>query len=224
MKIIEITKAALSAIVDFVTSKYKLRLLLIILLMCGAITDFIINGQSRRTFIFYDYVNENVIVEDRMFKRSSCRETALRRYIEEALLGPITQDFVPLFPREIFSHRGLRLFFLETERRERIQSSAYFSSFSNFWSKSRETTAFTTAGSWPRLSNFTDSPKLVCSALAISLRAVFSAREKAAAKLRASSSAEEGGTEKEFSAWRTGSVCGRLRGRIFSAQPFGNPG
>ena len=100
MKIIEITKAALSAIVDFVTSKYKLRLLLIILLMCGAITDFIINGQSRRTFIFYDYVNENVIVEDRMFKRSSCRETALRRYIEEALLGPITQDFVPLFPRE----------------------------------------------------------------------------------------------------------------------------
>jgi hypothetical protein len=39
-------------------------------------------------------------VEDRMLKRSSSRELDIGRYVEEALLGPISPDSAPLFPRE----------------------------------------------------------------------------------------------------------------------------
>ena len=35
-----------------------------------------------------------------MLRRSPDRETDIRRYVDEALLGPVTPDLAPLFPRE----------------------------------------------------------------------------------------------------------------------------
>jgi hypothetical protein len=40
------------------------------------------------------------VVEERMLSRSGDRETDIRRYIEEALLGAVTPGSRPLFPRE----------------------------------------------------------------------------------------------------------------------------
>jgi hypothetical protein len=39
-----------------------------------------------------------------MLKRSSSRETDIRRYIEEVLLGPVSPDSAFLFPRETRLH------------------------------------------------------------------------------------------------------------------------
>jgi hypothetical protein len=35
-----------------------------------------------------------------MLRSSSSRETDIRRYVEEALLGPVSPDSAPLFPRD----------------------------------------------------------------------------------------------------------------------------
>jgi hypothetical protein len=50
--------------------------------------------------VFYAIDNGFVTVEDRMLKRSPSRERNIRRYVEEALLGAVSPDSAPLFPRE----------------------------------------------------------------------------------------------------------------------------
>ncbi|MDR2393988.1 MAG: GerMN domain-containing protein [Treponema sp.] len=50
--------------------------------------------------MFYTLRDGKPLVEDRMFSRAPTEEIALRRYVEEALLGPVAPDALPLFPRE----------------------------------------------------------------------------------------------------------------------------
>jgi len=81
-------------------SMAKFHILFIVILAAAAISEFFILGLARRTFVFYT-INEGVIsVEDRMLKRSESREDDIIRYTDEMLLGPVSPDLLPLFPRE----------------------------------------------------------------------------------------------------------------------------
>jgi hypothetical protein len=87
-------------IAGFLSSSVKLRLFFIVVLALAALSEFFILGLARRTFVFYT-INDGVIsVEDRMLKRSESREGDIIRYTEEMLLGPVSPDLMPLFPRE----------------------------------------------------------------------------------------------------------------------------
>ena len=88
------------AVFAFFADKRRRRLFLLGILGLYALTEFMILGLARRTFVFYAISNGNVIVEDRMLKRSPSREVNITRYVEEAILGPVTQDIMPLFPGE----------------------------------------------------------------------------------------------------------------------------
>lgn len=65
-----------------------------------ALAEYFIFGLARRTFVFYSALEDATIVEDRMLRGSASRETDIRRYVEEVLLGPESPDASPLFPRE----------------------------------------------------------------------------------------------------------------------------
>jgi hypothetical protein len=81
--------------------KRKIRSLLCLVAICLiALGDFLYSGLVRRTFVFYSDIGEDMVVEDRMLRRSSDRETDIRSYVDEALLGPASPELVPLFPRE----------------------------------------------------------------------------------------------------------------------------
>ena len=85
---------------EFMASRLKRRLLMIGILAVVALTEFFILGLARRTFVFYTISDGDIVVEDRMLKRSSSREIDIIRYTEETLLGPVDPDLLPLFPRE----------------------------------------------------------------------------------------------------------------------------
>ena len=76
------------------------RLLLLILVGIAALIEFRTLGLARRTFVFYASGNGMMTVEDRMLPRDPSRETEITRYVEEVLLGPVSPDSLPLFPRE----------------------------------------------------------------------------------------------------------------------------
>ena len=86
-------------IADFLASRTKRYLLMIGILAVVALTEFFILGLARRTFVFYTVGVGDIVVEDRMLKRSSSREVDIIRYTEETLLGPVAPDLLPLFPR-----------------------------------------------------------------------------------------------------------------------------
>ena len=78
-----------------------------LILAAAALTDFLFLGLARRSFVFYDIDSGVVTVEDRMLPVSEgkpklplTRETEIARYVEEALLGPMSPNSRPLFPRE----------------------------------------------------------------------------------------------------------------------------
>ena len=75
-------------------------LILLIFLILIAWADHFFLSLSRRTFVFYSALEGATIVEDRMFRGSSYQETDIRRYVEEVILGPVSPDAAPLFPRE----------------------------------------------------------------------------------------------------------------------------
>jgi len=77
-----------------------LWLSLLAVLPMVALIDFCALGLARRTYVFYAIDGGAISVEDRMLKRSASREVAITRYVEEALLGPVSPDSLPLFPRE----------------------------------------------------------------------------------------------------------------------------
>ena len=93
-------KTFLASISRFFGKKKNRRFVYLILIFFIALGDFFYSGLARRTFVFYSHIAEYVVVENRMLRRSSDRETDVRRYVEEALLGPMTPGLVVLFPRE----------------------------------------------------------------------------------------------------------------------------
>ena len=84
--------------------KYLLLSFLSAALFAAAFIDFYASGLARRTFVFYDFDSGVISVEDRMMpvsdKNPSSREIDITRYVEEAVLGPIYPNSLPLFPGE----------------------------------------------------------------------------------------------------------------------------
>jgi len=96
----EYINTAFRFLADFFTSTVKRRLFFIAVLAVLALTEFLVLGLARRTYIFYTIDDGNIVVEDRMLKHSKSREGDIIRYTEEMLLGPVAPDLLPLFPRE----------------------------------------------------------------------------------------------------------------------------
>ena len=86
-------------IADLLISPVKRYLLLIIILAVGAVAEFYYLGLARRTFVFYTMNDGIIVVEDRMLKHSSSQEGDIIRYVEETLLGPVSPNLLPLFPK-----------------------------------------------------------------------------------------------------------------------------
>ena len=84
----------------FLAVKRNLFLTLIVLIAIIALAEYLFLGLTRRTFVFYTAMEGNILVEDRMFRRSETKETDIRRYIDEVLLGPVSPDAASLFLRE----------------------------------------------------------------------------------------------------------------------------
>jgi hypothetical protein len=93
-------KDILRGITVFLRDKGKRRLIYLLLLGGIACAEFTISGLVRRTFVFYSNIEGTVSVEDRMLPHSSSPEIDIRRYVEEVLLGPVSPDSAPLFPKE----------------------------------------------------------------------------------------------------------------------------
>jgi hypothetical protein len=89
----------LGAVLQFFRNKTRRRFLYLCVLLILGGADFLLLGLARRTFVFYFIDDANPVVEDRMLARTGSRESDIRRYVEEALLGPVSLDAAPLFPR-----------------------------------------------------------------------------------------------------------------------------
>jgi spore germination protein GerM len=85
---------------SFFKAKGRRRFLFLVLIGLFAWWDFRFLGLVRRTFVFYSVADWSIIVEDRMLRRAESREDDMIRYVEEFLLGPVSPDLAPLFPRE----------------------------------------------------------------------------------------------------------------------------
>jgi hypothetical protein len=85
----------------FASHGVKTLILVIFAFVLGivALSEFLILGLARRTFVFYTVDDGEIVVEDRMLKRAPSREIDIIRYTEETLLGPVSPDLLPLFPR-----------------------------------------------------------------------------------------------------------------------------
>jgi hypothetical protein len=79
--------------------KTRRRIVYLCVLLLAALADFLLLGLVRRTFVFYSIGSHRPVAEDRMVAKTGSREQDIRRYVEEALLGPVSLDFAPLFPR-----------------------------------------------------------------------------------------------------------------------------
>jgi hypothetical protein len=90
----------MNLLLRFLADKRRRRLLLLGALGIAACVEFLVLGLARRTFVFYAIGDGTMTVEDRMLKRSPSPELDITRYVEEALLGPVSPDSLPLFPRE----------------------------------------------------------------------------------------------------------------------------
>jgi hypothetical protein len=92
-------KSVLREFIRFFGNRRRRYSFFLCLLWAFAIAEFFAAGLVRRTFVFYSIGSGALTVEDRMLKRSSSREIDIRRYVEEVLLGPVSPDSEPLFPR-----------------------------------------------------------------------------------------------------------------------------
>jgi len=93
-------KAVFSRFLVLFGNKRNRRLFCLALICLIALGDFLLSGLVRRTFVFYAGIEGNAVIEDRMLRQSRDRETDIRRYVDEVLLGPASPDSSPLFPRE----------------------------------------------------------------------------------------------------------------------------
>ena len=80
--------------------KRWLFLLLLVALSVAVLNNFFSSGLARRTYVFYDIDDGAITVENRMLKRAESRELDITRYVEEAILGPVSPNSLPLFPKE----------------------------------------------------------------------------------------------------------------------------
>ncbi|MDR0323753.1 MAG: GerMN domain-containing protein [Treponema sp.] len=93
-------KTTVRTIAEFMSSPVKRCLLFIAIISLIALGEFLFLGLARRTFVFYTTNSGIIVVEDRMLKHSKSREGDIIRYTEETLLGSVSPDLLPLFPRE----------------------------------------------------------------------------------------------------------------------------
>jgi hypothetical protein len=97
----------------FSIPKSAFFLLTLLFLAIAALIEFFTLGLARRTFMFYDIDSGVVVIENRLLpvsrgefvasygnRRFSPKELDITRYVEEALLGPVSSNSMPLFPRE----------------------------------------------------------------------------------------------------------------------------
>jgi hypothetical protein len=86
--------------------KKWLRLALLMVPVVAVLIEFSSSGLARKTFVFYDIDNGAVFVEDRLIRvpeknpNFPTGELDLIKYTEDALLGPVTPNSLPLFPKE----------------------------------------------------------------------------------------------------------------------------
>jgi hypothetical protein len=92
-------KDVLGKVGGFLGEKPKRRLLYLSLLGILVLTEFLILGLVRRTFVFYSMDNGKPVVEDRMLAKTGSPEDDITRYVEETLLGPVSLDSAPLFSK-----------------------------------------------------------------------------------------------------------------------------
>ena len=96
----------------FRLSKRKILLGFLGILVAAALIEFLVLGLARKTFLFYTVDSGSPSVEERMLHVSSrnlkdyggspvssSRELDLIRYVEEAVLGPVSPNSLPLFPK-----------------------------------------------------------------------------------------------------------------------------
>jgi hypothetical protein len=93
-------KKLAKALAGFFSVKLNRRFFCLVLIGLFALVEFLAVGLVRRTFLFYSIQEGATVVEDRMLRRSPSREADIRRYVEEALLGPVSPDLALLFRRE----------------------------------------------------------------------------------------------------------------------------
>ena len=94
----ETAKNIINTLARFFGVKRNRYLVLLVLIGTIAFLEYYVLGLVRRTFVFYSALEGTTMVEDRMFRRSVSKELDIRRYVEEALLGPVSQEAAPLFP------------------------------------------------------------------------------------------------------------------------------
>ena len=95
-----ILKIALSKLSVFFSKRRNRRLSYLVIICLFALFEFFYSGLVRRTIVFYSSIEGKMVVEDRMLRRSGNRETDIRRYVDEVLLGPSFPELDPLFTRE----------------------------------------------------------------------------------------------------------------------------
>jgi hypothetical protein len=92
---------ALAAVFTAAGEKRALRRLIYIsFLALFALGECILSGKVRRTFVFPAARGNREVVESRMLPGTGSRELGIRRYLEEAVLGPASLDLSPLLTRE----------------------------------------------------------------------------------------------------------------------------
>ncbi|MDR0720235.1 MAG: GerMN domain-containing protein [Treponema sp.] len=93
------TKNILTVFQEFFAARLSRRFFYLVCISLFALAEFLVLGMSRHVFVFYDARDGSVVVETRQIKRASSPETAIRRYVDEALLGPVLPELAPLFPK-----------------------------------------------------------------------------------------------------------------------------
>ena len=94
----------LSPLSAFFRRKRNRRFLYLVVICLVAWGDFWHSGLVRRTFVFYTIINADIAVEERFLRRSENRETDIRRYVDEVLLGPKSLELLALL-----FYRGTRV-------------------------------------------------------------------------------------------------------------------
>ncbi|MDR1129246.1 MAG: GerMN domain-containing protein [Treponema sp.] len=75
------------------------RILYLVLLGLLAFLDYRARGLVRATYVFYDIESGNELVEERLLPLPPDQEGKLRFYTDEALLGPVSPNALPLVLR-----------------------------------------------------------------------------------------------------------------------------